>query len=273
MHPSRLAVVLFVAALVPLTALAANNRGLVLNSSGGIQQAQDADTLNPGGGLVNSSGALEIDGAGGISLQGGNGVALTVDATGATLTIATGATLTTTGAGNIDLPNNGSARFKIAGSAVSANVTAANLGTLTGGSDGSSLHTHSSTVTTGWTTTAMTASGLFGYVSSASTVTPTDNAAMSTSRAAGIYTGTSGQMVVSGLVTAKLTTAGGTCSAGAPLWLAAASDDTATGAGKLTATLPASGVAAQVALCVDPANYAGAKTAQVLLQVHTPVQL
>ena len=59
-------------------------------------------------------------------------------------TIQAGTLLTTTGSGNINLPNNGSARFQIETVAVSADVTAANLGTLTAGpaSDASALHTH-----------------------------------------------------------------------------------------------------------------------------------
>ena len=60
------------------------------------------------------------------------------------ITVQAAATLTTTGNGNINLPNNGSSRFKIETVAVSANVTSVNLGTLTAGiaSNADSLHTH-----------------------------------------------------------------------------------------------------------------------------------
>jgi hypothetical protein len=58
------------------------------------------------------------------------------------ITIQPGITLTTTGSGNINLPNNGSAQFKIEGTSVGATVTAANLDTLTDGSTNVTLHTH-----------------------------------------------------------------------------------------------------------------------------------
>lgn len=74
-----------------------------------------------------------------------NGVAFGGVTTSAShVTIDAGWELDTNSTGNIDLPNNASARFKIEGVNVSANVTAANLGTLTAGptSDASALHTH-----------------------------------------------------------------------------------------------------------------------------------
>lgn len=58
-------------------------------------------------------------------------------------TVQAGVVLATTGSGNINLPNNGSARFQIAGSAVGATVTATNLNTLTNTSNADALHTHS----------------------------------------------------------------------------------------------------------------------------------
>lgn len=53
-------------------------------------------------------------------------------------TIATGKTLSTTGTGMINLPS----LFQINSVAVSANVTSANLGTLTGGGNADALHSH-----------------------------------------------------------------------------------------------------------------------------------
>lgn len=93
-----------------------------------------------------SAGLLILEGAAGIQINGGAGTSyLTVGATSNKLIVQAGRTLETTGTGQINLPNNASARFQIEGSAVSANVTATNLGTLTAGSasNADSLHTHS----------------------------------------------------------------------------------------------------------------------------------
>lgn len=75
------------------------------------------------------SGLLSISGAGGISLQGSSTPALVVNSGGTAVTVQAGATLAATGTGNINLPNNGSARFQIEGVAVGAGVTAAALDT------------------------------------------------------------------------------------------------------------------------------------------------
>ena len=76
------------------------------------------------------------------------------------------------------------------------------------------------TVTTGFTTAAMAGgAGQAGYNSGASTVTPTDNAAIAKSRLVGIFTGTAGEMQTEGVVAAALfTTAGGSPGIGAPVW-------------------------------------------------------
>jgi hypothetical protein len=93
------------------------------------------------------------------SLDVGTGISsaaatdLTFSAGSGTITIAAGSVLGTTGSGNINLPNNGSAKFQIEGTAVGSTVTAPNLDTLTDGSDASALHTHAGlaqlTVTSG----------------------------------------------------------------------------------------------------------------------------
>ena len=57
------------------------------------------------------------------------------------------------------------------------------------------------------------------------------------------------------------------------VFLAAAADDGATGAGKLTATAPTSGVVAEVGLCMNNANYAGLKTCHIHIQVKAPIVL
>lgn len=90
-----------------------------------------------------SAGLLTIEGAAGVQLNGATGTSYATVVSNA-ITVQSGITLATTGSGNINLPNNGSARFNIEGAAVSANVTAANLGTLTAGSasNADTLHTH-----------------------------------------------------------------------------------------------------------------------------------
>jgi hypothetical protein len=126
----------------------------------------------------------------------------------------------------------------------------------------------------GLTTAAMTGAGQAGYLSGASTLTPTDNATLAKSRMFGVYQGNAGEMQIAGEVAAALfTTAGGAPANGAPVYLAAAADDGATGAGKLTATAPVAGFLAEVGLCVDNANYAGAKTCKVLLQPKNVIAL
>jgi hypothetical protein len=103
-----------------------------------------------------SAGALSLNGAGGLNLQTAGATRLAV--ADAALTIQAGVTLATTGTGNINIPNNASARFNIEGAAVSANVTAANLGTLTAGSasNADALHTHSGVSSSKVTFTATT---------------------------------------------------------------------------------------------------------------------
>jgi hypothetical protein len=90
-----------------------------------------------------SSGLVSIQGnTGGITLAGA-GTALVINAAGTAVTVQAGVTLATTGSGNINLPNNGSARFQIESTSVGSTVTAPNLDTLTNGSNADALHTHS----------------------------------------------------------------------------------------------------------------------------------
>ncbi len=178
--------------------------------------------------------------------------------------------------GTADIP--AGASLSLGGVACDANVTAANLSSLVDGSNADSLHTHATTPSSqvqisGLTTTGL-ADGDFGYASSADTMTKTDNATLAKSRLIGCNEGTAGSMTVSGTIeNAKFTTDGGSPAVGSPVYLAAAADDTSTGAGKLTATAPTSGILAEVGICLNNANYAGSKTAEVLLQVKTPVTL
>jgi hypothetical protein len=223
-----------------------------------------------------TAGALTLNGTGGLSLQGGGVTALAVNNAGTAITVQGGATLGTTGTGNINLPNNGSARFQIEGASVSSNVTAANLGTLTAGSSSiaDSLHTHAGIpVLTGLTTTGL-GDGDFAYISANNTVSKTDATALASSYVIGANTGTSGAIVTGGLISnAKFTTAGGSPSAGSPVYLALSTDDTSTGSGKLTATVPSTGIVVEVGICIDNSNYAASKTAKVLLQPKMAITL
>jgi len=228
-----------------------------------------------------TAGVLTLNGTGGIALQGNATPALAVNAAGTAITVQAGAVLGTTGTGNINLPSNGTARFQIEGVAVTnANITAANFDKLFDGSDVGALHTHSglatsSVIITGLTTTGL-ADGDFGYISSADTVSKTDAAAVASSLAVGVNTGTAGSMATDGLIAAaKFTTDGGSPSNGAQVFLALAAADTGAGAGKLTATAPTADtqVVAEVGICLNNANYAASKTAKVLLQVKKIVVL
>lgn len=86
------------------------------------------------------SGDLNIGGFSATNLRvAGSSV---LGATGTNITIQSGLTFDTTGTGTINLPQNTSARFKIEGISTTAGVSAANLNTLTDGSNADALHTH-----------------------------------------------------------------------------------------------------------------------------------
>lgn len=131
---------------------------------------------------------------------------------------------------------------------------------------------------TGTTIPGMTVSGLTSgqaaYLSAANVATATDNGTLSKSRIVGVYEGVTNTLQGTGLINdAQFTTAGGAPAAGAPVYLAAAADDTGAGAGKFTATPPTTGNVAEVGICLDPANYASAKTVKIFLQPKTVVAL
>ncbi len=258
----------------------ADHRALTLQG-GTTTRQQDADNLIVGAGAKTSAGELSVDGFTGVALKGAGTAAVKVNATGTALTMQAGATLATTGTGNINLPNNGAAKFNIEGVAVSAAVTTANLGTLTAGvaSNADGLHTHASVTASQVVESGLTTAGLavgdFGYASATNTMTKTDADAMASSRCVGANEGTVGSMTVMGVIeAAKFTTAGGAPSPGAPVYLAPGTEE-ASAAGKLTATAPvgAGQVVAEVGLCLDATAYAGAKTSSVTLQIKTPIQL
>ena len=101
---------------------------------------------------LTASASFDLDGAAALFIGATNATAVGVGRSGittslnGTVSIVSGATLGTVSTGNINLPNNGSARFKIEGTSVGSTVTAANLDTLTNGSDADALHTHDSAI-------------------------------------------------------------------------------------------------------------------------------
>lgn len=154
----------------------------------------------------------------------------------ADVTIPAGKTLGTTGSGTINLPNNGSSTFKVEGVAVSANVTAANLATLTGGGNADSLHTHtavqaSSLDLAGLTLFATPVVGEVAYISANNTVARAKADAGSTSGAVGAYAGTAATILIGGKIS-LLFDAGLTLTAGDKVFLSAAT------AGRVTNVAP-----------------------------------
>lgn len=98
------------------------------------------ETENPGD-TARVPGIVETDAGQVLTLRSASG---TTGLLGSSFNIDNTFVLGTVPGGNINLPNNGSAQFQIEGTSVSANVTAANLGTLTAGpaSNADALHTH-----------------------------------------------------------------------------------------------------------------------------------
>jgi hypothetical protein len=129
----------------------------------------------------------------------------------------------------------------------------------------------------GLTTTAMTGGqGTLGYfvAGSASTISPTDGGDVTKCNPVGVYEGTSGQASVVGTSDhCQFTTDGGAPVEGSLVYVAMASADGGTGAGKFTSTPPVA-VAGNyrinpvpVGRCRDASNYASLKTARVELQL------
>jgi hypothetical protein len=176
--------------------------------------------------------------------------------------------------GTADIP--AGASLSIGGVACDAGVTAANVNTLVDGSNADSLHTHDSVESVSGLTTTGLADGDFGYISSANTVLKTSSAAIGTALVMGVNEGTVSSMTTrhgSVIENAKFTTDGGSPSDGARCWLANAADDTSTGAGKLTATVPTTGVEAEAGLVLSNGNYVGSKTCKILFLPREPIEL
>lgn len=225
-----------------------------------------------GGGGSNGNGGNTVVRAGGAAGAGTHGVvqigltntsAITIGASGVTTTVA----------GLLTLGD----QLNINGSSTGATVTGTNLNTLTNGGNADALHVHtgvatSTLVATGLTTTGL-ASGDAGYISANNTLSKTDATTIATARFFGVNTGTAGSMVTDGTATFKFTTDGGSPNPGDPVYLALLSEDTNTGAGKLTATAPSAAleVVYEVGIVVDNSLYAGSKTCVVLIQPKMPI--
>jgi hypothetical protein len=196
--------------------------------------------------------------------------AFTVNTNNTTITIQSGVTLTTTGSGNINLPLG----FKINNVAVSSNVTAANLSTLTAGpsSNADGLHTHSSlsgAMTAAVTTTGF-ATGELGYISSNGTVSKADATAIGTSVVFGVYQGNPGNVGISGIVQVKFL-GSLTLVAGQRVWLA----KTAGRATNDISSYTTGNVQAELGVISDTTGYDGGSNllATILLRPQAVIEL
>lgn len=141
--------------------------------------------------------------------------------------------------------------------------------------DGTEWNISDTEIMTGLTTSGL-ADGDVVYISAALTASKSDAAIEAAAAAVGVYKGTSGQLKVGGKVSSvKFTTDGGTPGNGAAVFVALDSDDTDTGAGKLTATAPDSVTqfVSEVGICLDNSNYAGSKTCVVAWALKPVVAL
>lgn len=204
------------------------NAGSQTGTPGGITISSELGTQAvPNTGEVNIKGTatVTVDGVG-ITFKGGGTSALVVNSTGTAITVQAGATLATTSTGNINLPNNGSARFKVEGTSVGSTVTAPNLDTLTNGSNADALHTHSNVsasqvVQTGFdTSTNSVTSGLLGYLTTtANRVQKGIATSLTAALVFGANEGTSGSMTTHGTIDNQKIEPGITIAAGDRLFL------------------------------------------------------
>ena len=252
-----------------------------LDVDGGMNQANGAVTLfgSVASSFTTASLDLTLGGADNLFLQSGAVTALTISAVGTAITVQSGATLSAASGGAVNATGLDSATTTVVVNAATAptsgQVLTATSGTAaTWQTPSSSSATADNVVATGLTTSALS-TGLSGYISANDTLSKTDAAAMSTALFYGTYTGTSGSITEDGEVTVAMTTAGGSPSPGATVYVALASDDGATAAGKMTATAPSA--TGQVVMAVgyvrSNAGYAGSKTCVIKLAPGIPVQL
>jgi len=238
-----------------------------IKSEGGLTWDETHDrliigsALNPNDANLRVGGSAHISGAvifdGNVTLGDASGDAITVNGA---MSLASGASFSGV-SGTVTLPT----QFSIGtGNAVSANVTAANLNTLTGGSDASSLHSHKANAIDGLTTTG-TAAGDVVYVDTNDTVLKGDPTNINKSFILGVVTA-AGVVATSGRVAAKFAASLSPApAAGKPCYLAAD--------GKLTTVAPTSGVIADVGIVLNASLYSTAGTCEISLAIKPTVQL
>lgn len=217
---------------------------IVGKSTSGLGNFADTDTALTPQTVQSNSGPLTVQS------QDGSGVKL---GTGAV--VQAGKTLSTTGTGNINLPNNASARFQIEGVSVGSTVTPAALNALTNGSNGDPYHTHSNVQAssidmTGFTLWATPVVGEIGYISATATAAKAQANSFSTANAIGVYAGTAGTLLAlvgtqSLFFDAGLTTV----TAGQRVWLSS------TTAARVTNVEPSSGFSLELGTVFDGTGY------------------
>lgn len=247
-----------------------------ITSEGGLAWDETNDRLNIGaadnsthsanlrvGGTAHIGGAAWFDG----NVDLGDAAADTITVNGA-MALASGASFDGV-LGTVTIPE----QFSIGtGNATSANVTAANLNTLTGGSDASSLHSHASAggVVVALNTAANSlAAGdvVCADPAAASQVKKADaDASQASARVLGVVE-SAGKVTLGGLAASKFV--GGLSPApaiGEPVYLSQT-------AGVLTNVAPTAGAISEVGIIVDASAYAGAGTCVVALQIKAPIFL
>lgn len=247
-----------------------------ITSESGLAWDETNDRLNIGaadnsthsanlrvGGTVHVDGAVWLDGD--VDLGDASTDAITVNGA---MALASGASFDGV-LGTVTIPE----QFSIGtGNATSANVTAANLNTLTGGSDASSLHTHGSVgnVVVALNTAANSlAAGdvVCADPAAASQAKKADaDASQATARVLGVVE-SAGKVTMAGLATSKFASGLSPAPAiGEPVYLSQT-------AGVLTNVAPTVGAISEVGIVVDASAYAGSGTCLVALQIKAPIFL
>lgn len=266
-------------ATIPGTITTNTGQQLTIASASGALISSSDIQLASGKGISTAGGAGNFDFSGSSGTTKTTTGAVTVGPGAITVsgnaTMQAGTTLATTGSGNINLPNNGSARFQIEGAAVSANVTATNLGTLTGGGNADALHTHTAVQATaldlpGQTLWATPATGEVGYISSNNTLAKAKADSANTLAAIGAYAGTASTVLISGKMS-LLFEPGLTLAAGDRVYLSAAT------AGRVTNVAPSTATQFEywLGMLLDATGYSsGAGSAQPCVwQPKIPIQI
>lgn len=206
----------------------------------------------------------------------GAGIALGLQAGSGTITlhsdvsVGAGKVLSCGTGANINLPNNGASAFQIEGVSVGTTVTAANLDTLTDGSNADALHTHAglSDVLSFTSIWGSPASGEIGYVDGTNTAAKAVATSMAAARAVGSYQGTANTLSAARVQSLQFIT-GLTLNAGDPVYVSKT-------AGRVTndvSAYVAGDVEYLLGFVKDPTAYVGSQKADVVWQPGQPIQL